>query len=192
MLLFSFLLLTAQTRLSVQIGSSSDDWLQFIPALAAAVAAFSAVGIACWQGSLQKQAIKHALFDKRHSIYVKVREYLAEYTKDCEITLEKAIQFLRDTRDTEWLFASEVKDFVEDVYKKSINLRSLDKIQRQRQMHGESLSAEQYAELQALEMWLGVTAHDLARERFDPYLKLHGRKRKWNVLDPLRVLFPGR
>ena len=105
----------------------SRNWIQTLSAIAAPLAAFIAVYVAVWQGHLQSQQLKQNLFQKSKNVYLAVRNYLTDYAINAKTGINNAIQFLRQTREAEWLFGSEIDSFVQEIYSKSIKLQSLEK-----------------------------------------------------------------
>jgi hypothetical protein len=90
----------------------SSNWIQTLSAIAAALAAFIAVSVTVWQGHLQRQQLKQNLFQKRYDVYLAVRNYLTDYAINAKTGINNAIQFLRQTREAEWLLSSEIVSFV--------------------------------------------------------------------------------
>ena len=115
---------------------------------------------------------KHSRHYTQPLLYLAVRNYLTDYAINAKTGINNAIQFLRQTREAEWLFGSEIDSFVQEIYSKSIKLQSLKKIQEQAQTISHKLARNQDAEMYELSEGIGVTANKLAHEKFTPYLKL--------------------
>ena len=145
---------------------------QMISALAILVAVAIAIGNALWQSKLQSRQLKQAMFEKRFTVYLAVRRFLGEITKTLQVELADASTLMRETNQAEFLFKPEIPAFIEDeIYKKAIRLRELDGMLL-RDPRNER-SQQWIEERAALEEWFAVKSHEIAKEKFGPYLVLY-------------------
>ena len=134
-----------------------------LSALAAPFAAFIAVGVALWQGYLQKQQLKQNLYQKRLEVCLSLRKFLSDIAVNGNTDLGKAFQLLRDTKESEFLFRPEVGKFVDGVYTKAIRFRRLTEKENALLAGGTTLQEGEAAERDGLSARLGTTAMNLYR-----------------------------
>ena len=70
------------------------------------------------QYRLQRQQVKLAVFDKRYAVYEATRKYLEIITQYGEATKEQTDEFLRNADAKDFLFESDVQDFLKELLKK--------------------------------------------------------------------------
>ena len=141
--------------------------------MAAPLAAFIAVGVAYWQGHLQKQQLKQNLYQKRLDVYLSLRKFLSDIAVNDSTDLGKSFQLLRDTKEAEFLFRPEISTFVDEVYRKAIRFRSLTEKETVLRQVGNTLQEGEAAERDGLSAWLGTTAANDSASIFSRDLKLY-------------------
>jgi hypothetical protein len=94
-------------------------------ALSASVSAITALivaYIAVAQYFINRQQYRLALFERRMVVYNSTMNMLASVIQSTRPSIDQAFQYLRETRDHEFLFGSEVKTLIDELYKKVIAL----------------------------------------------------------------------
>lgn len=133
------------------------------------VIAVVTVVILVFQYRLARQRWVLDLFDKRYPVFLHTMEYLTAATDS--LTHERLFQFVRETKDNEFLFQSEVHDFLELIRRKGVEL-----ITTQTLLKGPPSPNDQELEKLAhkeadLKLWFG-DQFETARRVFRPYLNL--------------------
>nr|WP_319566557.1 hypothetical protein [uncultured Rhodoferax sp.] len=84
--------------------------------------------IAIQQYRTARKKLKLDLFDKRFLIFQNTKNYIGEVVCYVAATKEKQREFLVGTRGSQFVFGQEVKDYIDEVWKKSVDLEgwSLD------------------------------------------------------------------
>src|SRR5437868_3755403 len=84
-----------------------------LSALLTPVVAVIAVLIAVFQYRLENLKWRLALFDKRYPVYDRTMDYIAFVVREGKMTMERLVQFLRESKDKEFLFGPEVHSFLD-------------------------------------------------------------------------------
>jgi hypothetical protein len=74
--------------------------------------------IAVAQYFINRRQYRLALFERRMVVYNSTMNMLALVIQSTRPSIDQAFQYLRETRDHEFLFGSEVKTFIDELYKK--------------------------------------------------------------------------
>jgi hypothetical protein len=80
--------------------------------------------IAVAQFFINRRQYRLALFERRMVVYNSTMNMIASVLQSTRPTTDQAIQYLRETRDHEFLFGPEVGTFIDKVYKKTIELEA--------------------------------------------------------------------
>jgi hypothetical protein len=140
--------------------------VQVLSALLTPVLAGFGLWIALQQYRLAHDKVRLELFEKRHRVFRAVVALCAQVVQDGGAKHVDALQYLRDTAGADFLFNKEVTDYIDEVYRRSVDL-SL----RTEQVAG---GADQHHAAAVQAKWEGVTwfADQLkvARIKFRPYL----------------------
>ncbi len=80
--------------------------------------------IAWQQFTINRRQHRLALFEKRLAVFNSTMKMIASVNQDANADLNQCFQFIRDTRDHEFLFRKEVGDYISEVYKKAITLHA--------------------------------------------------------------------
>jgi hypothetical protein len=159
------------------------DWLQWgkeitglLSALLTPVVAVVAVLIAIFQYRLESLKWRLALFDKRYPVYERTMDYISFVVREARMTNERLFQFLRESKDKEFLFGNEVHSFLAELYKKGVDLRTRPLVY-QRMPDGDARTAEITREGETLK-WFG-DQFETAKRIFEPYLSI---TRKWGKI----------
>ena len=113
------------------------DWLKAAQVLATAVIGFGTLAIGGIALTIQRQQAntnrlqyRLALFERRMKVFDSTMDLIAVVLRDAKVELPRAFQFLRETRDRELLFGPEIKDYLDEVYRKSVDLHTIDAVSR--------------------------------------------------------------
>lgn len=90
----------------------------FLTLLVAATVAY----IAFQQYSINRRQYRLALFEKRMAVFNTTVTFIASVLQTTRPSLNDCIQFIRETRDHEFLFGADVRDFIDSVFKKATKL----------------------------------------------------------------------
>jgi hypothetical protein len=86
--------------------------------------ALIALYIAWQQFEINRRQHRLALFEKRLAVFNSTMQMISAVVQTANPTLAQCFQFIQDTRDHEFLFGTEVKKFVDEVYSKAVTLNS--------------------------------------------------------------------
>lgn len=87
-----------------------------------AVLALTTGTILVLQYLLAKRQWRLNLYDKRYPVFLTTMQYLSYIGQNANLTQEELFKFLRNSKDKEFLFGSDVQDHLEELYKKGIEL----------------------------------------------------------------------
>lgn len=131
-----------------------------------------ATAVIVMQYVLQKNKWKLDLFDKRYPIYDATKKYLASIAQEAKITHNELFDFLRNTKDSNFLFGTDVNDFLKLLYKKGVDLAHIGRVARTATIENQRLKAiddEHY-----LLNWFSEQ-FDEANKVFGKYLKIDSK-----------------
>ena len=80
--------------------------------------------IAWQQFTVNRRQHLLALFEKRLAVFNSTMKMIASVNRDANADLNQCFQFIRDTRDHEFLFRKEVGDYINEVYHKAVALHA--------------------------------------------------------------------
>jgi hypothetical protein len=89
--------------------------------------AIIATYIAYQQYRANQLKIRHDLYDRRLQVYNAVAEFLAHVTREGTTDRAQLITLLQKTRESHFLFGSEVSAYITDLYKKGVDLEYYEK-----------------------------------------------------------------
>ncbi len=88
------------------------------------IIAVVATYIALEQYRINRRQYRLALFEKRYSIFNSTATFIAGILQTASVTIPECGQFLRNTRDHEFLFGPEIGAFINEVYKQGVALHT--------------------------------------------------------------------
>lgn len=139
----------------------------------ATLAVGCAVAFIAWQQwQLARNKLRLDLFDRRYKVYDATRKFLAIFARDYTFTDSQLGEFAADTSEAEFLFGSDVVDYLAQ-----IRTGALDRRTRRERAHQEVLQmpadeqAHQHAKAAEAEqqMWLDEQITAMTKT-FTPYL----------------------
>lgn len=107
------------------------------------------------------------LYDKRYPVYLETMSFIASVVRDGEVNKEELLKFLRNSRDKEFLFKKDTRIYLNDLYKKGLQLMRVQKKHESLPV-GEELNKKANEESELLE-WFSKQ-FDYAKELFGQYL----------------------
>lgn len=132
--------------------------------------ALIAIGVSAWQGWLQKQNLKHALYERRLQVYFGVLDYLHEWASGATDRQRGSAKLSLLQREAEFLFDEKVMKFIEELITNGIRYSTLSSIIDRGVAESVRLNAA-IEERCTLQEW-NLSAAREARELFSPYLRL--------------------
>jgi hypothetical protein len=67
------------------------------------------------------------LYDKRYPVFICTMDYIV-FAAGEEMTHERLFQFLRESKDKDFLFGTDVRSFLDGLYKRGVDLRTTQSI----------------------------------------------------------------
>jgi hypothetical protein len=86
------------------------------------------VTIALLQWRVAENKLRLDLFDRRYNVYDATRKFLAVIVRDATFTDSQLFEFYGGTSDTEFLFRSEVVDYLAQIRKRALDMRLHQKL----------------------------------------------------------------
>src|SRR3972149_6415938 len=96
--------------------------LEILSALLTPIIAVIGVIILIYQYRLEKFKWRLALYDRRYEVYLAITQHLSNIMAIHNVSNEELFNFLRKTRDKEFLFGKEIHEFIDQIYLKSVDL----------------------------------------------------------------------
>lgn len=107
----------------------SIDWEKLVKVLSAlltpAIAIVTAY-IAWQQHVINRRQHRLALFEKRMIVFNSTMNLIAGVLQKNDVDLDQLFKMIRETRDHELLFGSEIGEYITDVYKKGLALNTIN------------------------------------------------------------------
>ena len=150
-----------------------DDPVKLFSALLTPVIAIVTTYIAIQQYRILKFKIRHELFERRLSIYKAVIEYLSAVSRQNPPADESAIKMFRETADGRFLFKDEVTEYLDQLYKKGIDLSTLNMELQDHTLVGDE-RIQKVNQRADLKLWL-AKQYTVTYETFKKYLSLNSK-----------------
>ena len=140
-----------------------------IEILTATIATIVAI-ITFGQWLTNRNQLKYNLFTLRYSIYEKISGFLAEILINGTVKPGSDIDFLRDTKNAYFLFSGDiaVTNLVKDIYKKAIDLHSLEATEKSLRSEELNKNLDQQAKIKE---WMQQTLSNMEKT-FEKHLLL--------------------
>jgi len=149
-----------------------NELVPYVPAILTALIAGIAAFLTYQQHRTNALRLKHELFERRFKVYDSFRSFLSGIMRDGTTSYDACMSFLRETNQAEFLFGSEIPEYLFSVYKKGLALvLSHQKLGGPESLPvGEERSRVAHENNELLK-WFG-DQYDVARDRFGKYLNL--------------------
>lgn len=142
--------------------------IEIFSALLTPIIAVLGVYIAYQQWRTNNLKLKHELFDRRYECYEKIYEFIANILITGSVPHNADLEFLRNTKAVTFLFDDQIKEFVDSVYRKSVELHSLHSSMSDLNSR---LREENLQKQREIKEWLQKEMR-LMKKRFAKYLTL--------------------
>ena len=144
------------------------DWIDILSALLTPTIAIVGIGIAIFQWKINQKRLQHELFERRIKLYEIVTTHIANGICNGTFYNKEEMQFLRDTKHARFIFDKNIADFVDEIYKKSIDLSFLTR--REQELSGTVLEQTMQKRTQVFK-WFQSELNNI-QNRFEKYLQL--------------------
>lgn len=115
------------TKVSIEYMPVAEaTWIDTFSALLTIVIAGVAVLIAYQQYKINQQRLRHETYDRRLAVYKAVQSHLLIIAQKNSATFEECSEFYTEASEAAFLFDSTVQDKIEEIYKESIRLTSIE------------------------------------------------------------------
>ena len=111
------------------------DWIDLLSALTMPIIATIGIYIAYQQRAINKNRLKHELFDKKYLIFEATKEFIFAIIQDPTVKDEDANKFLNGTKGALFIFETDIVDYLNTLYEKAIKLRVHDKRDEHDEVH---------------------------------------------------------
>jgi hypothetical protein len=126
------------------------------------------VGFIAWrQWQVARGKLRLDLFDRRYKVFDGTRKFLAEIARSSHFENTHLFEFYADIADAEFLFGADVVDYLAEIRKRAIDMRTHQKVYDPMPV-GEERSRHVQAEYDQL-LWLGDQLTAMTKT-FSPYL----------------------
>jgi hypothetical protein len=124
------------TQLARQLGRSTQknemnplliEILDFTKSLLTPLLAIIGTTILILQYKLASYRWKLDLYDKRYPVYTATLDYIAFVVREGKMTHEAIFTFIRESQDKDFLFGTEIKEYIEELRKNGADLRAFGK-----------------------------------------------------------------
>jgi len=151
--------------ISVSIREISEVCAGFLTPIIAILAVY----IAWQQYRINRYKVRIDLFDRRYKIFDTLMSLLGHIAQRGDIADEKLNEFLRSTKDSEFLFKKDIPEYLDEIYKNAGVLhRQEEMLKSQPLPRGESRK-KVVEKRRELFDWF-TSQFDVARKRFAKYL----------------------
>jgi hypothetical protein len=143
---------------------------EIIPYLAPSatlIVGLSVAFIAWHQWRVARSKLRLDLFDRRYKVFEATRKFLGSILRDARFEDSQLFEFYAGTSDTEFLFGSEVVDYLTEIRKRALDMRLHQKLCEPLPV-GKERSCHVQAEHDQL-VWLGNQLTAMSKT-FRPYL----------------------
>ncbi|UCC78438.1 MAG: hypothetical protein JSW64_09115 [Candidatus Zixiibacteriota bacterium] len=121
---------------------------------------------------LQRSNFRLALYDKRYAVFLSAMEYISKIVQSARVEDDELMKLLRNSKDKEFLFGSEVGDYIQSLYSHGVDLekvRSLLDVEKN-QTQRERLVTQQTE----LFRWF-KNQFEEGKRCFEPYLAIRSK-----------------
>lgn len=140
--------------------------LEIAKALGTFLMALIAAWIAYKQFVVNRQKVAMDLYERRLKIYKEIRNILSIIVRKTNVELKDSTQFYWECMEADFLFANDITNYIDLVYKKCVDLC----------MHNEILATSDDAEQIALSSKI---IHDILMWSFEENIALKGKFKKY-------------
>lgn len=144
------------------------DWVDILSALLMPTIAIVGTVIACLQWQINRKRLKSELFPRRLELFDRISHYIADILRYGNVQQGEEMQFLRNTRNAFFIFDKDIEEYVDKIYKKSIDLQTLCSLQKS--LAGDALENNVVSQ-RRIKDWFVAELNGI-RPKFQKYLGL--------------------
>jgi hypothetical protein len=104
------------------VSSRYKPAIDFFGALLTPAIGIAVTYIAYQQYKTNSQKFKLDIYEKRLSIFKKIRRILSIIFKDAKISFEELLEFRTSVAESDFLFGSEITEYIEQIYSRGLSL----------------------------------------------------------------------
>lgn len=131
-----------------------------------------------WQTNRRKLALD--LYERRLRVYQAVSRFVSEVVADVTPELRDLSDLWRDTAEADFLFGSDVRDYLKELSARAVELRKWNREYRdEQQVPPEGYDHSKVVEGMDREMRWFADQPEAARRLFEKYLSLAQKGRRW-------------
>jgi len=136
------------------------------------VIGFIATYIAFQQWKTKQLQLNLERYDRRLRIYEAVKKIIGIVTRDGDVKTEELLTFMTDAAQADFLFGSEIKQYIEEMYRRGIKLGAANKMyNHNRDKPG--FNPQKTVEEQTVQLnWFGQQ-YDVVTDKFKKYLNVN-------------------
>ena len=144
------------------------NWISVFTALLTPMVAIVGLAIGILQWRINKKRIQHELFERRIKLFEIITAHMADAISLGTFSNEEEFKFIRNTKHARFIFGKDIADFIDEIYKKSVDLSFFSR--REQQLSG--IALEEAIEKRRLVFeWFGTELNNI-QNRFEKYLQL--------------------
>lgn len=98
------------------------DWIDIFQALLTPAIALLVAYIAYQQWCINKNRLKHELFDRRYHMFELVRDFIGKITSYSRIDEQDRLKFYRATRGSRFIFDEKIAKYIEDINQGAVSI----------------------------------------------------------------------
>ena len=124
-----------------------------------------------WQTNRQKLTFER--YDRRLRVYEEVRKILTIILRDANASTDDLLKFRTSVSEADFLFGSEIPEYIDEIYKRGLNLRKCNQQYRDyTQTKPESYDSKKVVEEMNKELTWLTEQFEPAKEKFKKYLDI--------------------
>jgi len=152
-------------KICARIKGTSDIFSVFLTP----VIAILAVYIAWQQYRINRYKVRIDLFDRRYKIFDTLMNLLGHIAQRGDIADEKLNEFLRSTKESEFLFKKDIPEYLDEIYKNAVDLHCQEEMLKSQQLPIGLKRNEVVEKRGKIFDWF-TSQFDISRKRFAKYL----------------------
>ena len=157
-----------------------DVAIDVFSALLTPVIAAIAVYIAYQQWQTNRRKLDLDFYERRLRVYQAVTQFIGKVVKDLSPDIQDFSEFWRSTAEADFLFGSDIRDYLEELATRAANLRRWsDEYRDNQQVRPEGYDHSRVVEGQHKDtQWFAVQSGE-AKRLFAKYLDITRQSRRW-------------
>jgi hypothetical protein len=152
--------------------AAGKDWIDILQALLTPTVAGFGLYIAIQQWRINKNRLKHELYDRRMAVYAKLLNYLGILFQSADFNHDAFTEWLRSSYEGYFLFNDDINNYFQTISEKS---RALMKVKHKMSRTENRKNDEAWAKLSnedvEIEGWFDKQ-FEVAKDKFSPFLRL--------------------